>query len=70
MPIYEYECNQCGESFEKMVRFSEADQIPACPKCESKHTRKKISTVVSFGAPGLGAISSSGSSCGSYGGFT
>jgi putative FmdB family regulatory protein len=70
MPIYEYECNQCGESFEKMVRFSEADQIPACPKCESKHTHKKISTVVSFGASGLGSISSSGSSCGSYGGFT
>ena len=70
MPIYEYECNHCDESFEKMVRFSEADQILACPKCNSKHTRKKISAVVSFGASGLGAISSSGSGCGSSGGFT
>ena len=70
MPIYEYECHQCGESFEKMVRFSEADQIPACPKCESKDTHKKISAVVSFGATGVGSLSSSGSSCGSSGGFT
>jgi putative FmdB family regulatory protein len=45
MPIYEYECNQCGKPFEKIVRFSEADQIPACPKCESKDTHKKISAV-------------------------
>jgi putative FmdB family regulatory protein len=70
MPIYEYKCNQCGESFEKMLRFSEADQRPACPKCESKDTHKKISTVVSFGTSGLGAVSSSGIGCGSRGGLT
>ncbi len=70
MPIYEYECDRCGEPFEKMVRFSEADLLPACPKCESKDTHKKISRVVSFGASGLGAAASSGSDCGSHGGFT
>jgi putative FmdB family regulatory protein len=70
MPIYEYECNQCGESFEKIVRFSEADNLPACPTCESKDTHKKISVVVSLGASSSGAISSSGSSCGSSGGFS
>jgi putative FmdB family regulatory protein len=70
MPIYEYECKECGEPFEKMVRFSEADLLPACPNCESKETRKKISTVVSFGASGYGTVSSSGSNCGSSGGFT
>jgi len=70
MPIYEYECNQCGEPFDKMVRFSEANQIPACPKCESKDTHKKISAVFSFGTSGLGAASSSPTGCGSSGGFT
>jgi putative FmdB family regulatory protein len=70
MPIYEYECKECGEPFEKMVRFSEADQIPACPKCESKDTRKKISTAVSFGTTSVGVSRSSGSSCGSSRGFT
>ena len=29
MPLYEYHCNDCGEAFEKVVRFSEAD-ISAC----------------------------------------
>jgi putative FmdB family regulatory protein len=70
MPIYEYECKECGEPFEKMVRFSEAESLPACPKCESKETRKKISAVVSFGASTGGVLSSSSSSCGSSGGFT
>jgi putative FmdB family regulatory protein len=70
MPIYEYECNRCGEPFEKMVRYSEADQLPACPKCASKDTHKKMSVVVSFGTSGLGAASSTGSSCGSSGSFT
>jgi putative FmdB family regulatory protein len=70
MPIYEYECKHCGEPFEKMVRFSEADQLPVCPKCESKDTRKKISAVVSFGTSNIGVSSSSSSSCGSSGGFT
>ena len=70
MPIYEYECNQCGKSFEKMVRFSEADQIPACPKCENKDTHKKISIVVSFGSSSFGALGPSSSSCGSSGGFS
>jgi hypothetical protein len=53
-----------------MVRFNEADQIPACPKCESKDTHKKISAVFSFGGSSLGTLSSTGSSCGSQGGFT
>ncbi len=70
MPIYEYECNQCGEPFEKMVRFSEADHIPICPKCASNDTRKKISAVVSFGTSGLGAASSSAGGCTSSGAFT
>ena len=50
MPLYEYLCNECGEVFEKMVRFSEATACPACPKCESKNTHKKISTFASLGS--------------------
>jgi putative FmdB family regulatory protein len=70
MPIYEYACNQCAEPFEKMVRFSEADQVPACPACASRDTRKKISVVVSFGASNLEYAGSSTSGCGSSGAFT
>jgi putative FmdB family regulatory protein len=68
MPLYEYRCNECGEEFEKMLRFSEADRLPACPKCASQQTQKRLSKVVSFGAP---VSSSTGSgSCGSRGGFS
>ena len=70
MPIYEYECDQCGVSFEKMVRFSEADQIPACPECAGTATHKKISKVVSLGSSSLAGAGSSSSGCGSQGGFT
>ena len=66
MPLYEYTCSKCGESFDKIVRFSEADQIPACPNCGEQETRKKISAGAMIGS------SKSGSSggCAPSGGFT
>jgi putative FmdB family regulatory protein len=70
MPIYEYKCTECGNSFEKLVSFSETERVPACPSCKSKETRKKISAVFSFGTSGMLAQNSSGSSCDSGGGFT
>ena len=70
MPFYEYRCNECGEAFEKMLRFSEADQLPVCPKCGSPNTQKKLSKVVSFGASSSGSTSSSSSSCSPRGGFS
>jgi len=67
MPLYEYQCQDCQESFEKIVRFSEADLLPPCPNCGSKDTRKKISAAAALGGASGG---SSGGSCGSGGGFT
>lgn len=64
MPLYEYRCNDCGHHFEKMVPFSEANQRPQCPHCQSQETRKQLSTFASLGgaaSPGLGQ----GSSCAS-----
>jgi putative FmdB family regulatory protein len=69
MPFYEYRCNECGETFEKMLRFSEAGQLPVCPTCASQNTQKKLSKVVSFGAAASGSTSS-GSSCAPRGGFS
>lgn len=70
MPFYEYRCAECGAEFEKMLRFSEADQLSACPKCESPKTQKKLSKVASFGAASGEVSTSSASSCGSRGGFS
>jgi putative FmdB family regulatory protein len=70
MPIYEYHCNECGEAFEMMLRFSEADRIPVCPRCESPNTQKKLSKVVSFGTGSSDVSDSTSSGCGSHGGFS
>jgi putative FmdB family regulatory protein len=42
MPIFEYRCDDCGTSFEKLVRRS-AD-IPECPKCGERHLTQQHST--------------------------
>lgn len=69
MPIYEYQCSDCGQPFEKMVRFSEADQNPPCPSCQSQNTKKQLSTFAALGgASSAGSVSSGG--CGSSGGFS
>ena len=69
MPLYVYQCNECGETFEKMVRFSEADRMPVCPACKGEDTRKKITTFASMGAS-FATSTGSSSSCGSSGGFS
>lgn len=70
MPLYEYQCKDCGESFEKMMRFTEADLIPLCPQCESPNTRKKISSVASVGSFQEKTKSSTGQNCSSKNGFS
>lgn len=40
MPLYEYACKSCGESFEALVRGSET---PHCPKCESANLTQLLS---------------------------
>jgi putative FmdB family regulatory protein len=69
MPYYEYRCNECGEVFEKMLRFSEANLIPCCPKCASADTHKKLSKVAAFGSASTGGATTA-SSCAPRGGFS
>ena len=38
MPIYAYECNECGVRFERKQSFSD-DPITVCPECEGKVNR-------------------------------
>jgi putative FmdB family regulatory protein len=70
MPLYEYQCDDCGKEFEKMVRFSEANQTPTCPSCQGQDTKKKISSFASLGGSLSVASASTSSSCGSRGGFS
>ena len=43
MPIFEYECEDCGTSFEKLVRGSSANGV-ACPSCGEHHLKQQFST--------------------------
>ena len=40
MPIYEYECRECGHRFEAIVRAGES---PGCPSCQSTNLERLIS---------------------------
>jgi putative FmdB family regulatory protein len=47
MPIYEFECEGCGDRFEELVGAG-AETAP-CPECGSERTRRLIS---GFSPPG------------------
>lgn len=70
MPLYEYHCDDCGDDFDLLVSFSQANEIQTCPGCRSSHTRKKISRPAILGGGSESGSSTSGSSCGSGNGFT
>jgi putative FmdB family regulatory protein len=52
MPIYEFECEGCGERFEELVG---AEAPAACPFCGSKRTRRLLSPVSPPGRQPRGA---------------
>lgn len=58
MPMYEYSCNKCGKTFEKLVRISDRDKQINCPNCGSDETIRLLSL---FGVGGSGG-STKGSS--------
>ncbi len=42
MPIYEYQCEACGEQLDKLQKMSDAP-LTICPNCEKETLKKKIS---------------------------
>ncbi|MBE2268040.1 MAG: zinc ribbon domain-containing protein [Anaerolinea sp.] len=44
MPLYEYDCPGCGQTFEKRVSMSQADAV-TCPNCGGKHPQRKLSRI-------------------------
>lgn len=41
MPLFEYVCGECGQGFEKLVRFAEAEV--RCPYCDSQAVQRQLS---------------------------
>jgi putative FmdB family regulatory protein len=60
MPLYEFECDECGQGFELLVGFSQADKAHTCPGCGGEHTHRKISSFAMGGSSsgGSAALSS------------
>lgn len=54
MPIYEYQCLECGEKFEKLVRSMNSAPEIKCPKCGGQEVKKVFST---FGIAASGSAS-------------
>jgi len=52
MPIYEYECQQCGHRLEMIQKFNEA-ALTRCPVC-GKNTLQKCISLPSFQLKGSG----------------
>ena len=52
MPIYEFECGECGARFEELVR---AGEEVACRECGSPRARRLYSTVAPPGRQPRGA---------------
>jgi putative FmdB family regulatory protein len=45
MPLYEFECNKCKHTFDKVLTVKEMEATdPACPQCGSGDVRKLISS--------------------------
>jgi putative FmdB family regulatory protein len=52
MPIYEFECEECGSRFEELVS---GEATVACPSCGASRTRRLLSSVSPPGRQPRGA---------------
>jgi putative FmdB family regulatory protein len=52
MPIYEYRCDGCANTFEVLTSFAERELGFACPACESRQTRLLVSSFARTGGAG------------------
>jgi len=65
MPLFEFQCRDCDQPFEELLRSTAAVVEVKCPKCGSTHVQRKVSVFaskVSGGGSSL-SLSSSASSC-------
>jgi putative FmdB family regulatory protein len=64
MPIYEYQCRECGRTFETLVTGSTR---AACPGCRSERLERKLSVFAVGATPSKPASGSFPQPCGTCG---
>lgn len=52
MPLYEFECLNCGHEFEALVRKESEKPEVRCPECESLKLEEKLSCFAPGPKPG------------------
>jgi putative FmdB family regulatory protein len=63
MPLYEYQCRQCGARFDALLsitRREEEEKKLTCPECGAKRPERQVS---SFATGGTSGFSGSDASC-------
>jgi putative FmdB family regulatory protein len=46
MPSYDYECQKCGHSFQRIERISDhGSKKPRCPECKSPRVEQVFTSV-------------------------
>ncbi|MDZ4769940.1 MAG: zinc ribbon domain-containing protein [Chloroflexota bacterium] len=52
MPLYDYDCDECGTRFEQRRSYAQADDLAPCPDCGSLLTERALSVAAYLrGAP-------------------
>lgn len=69
MPIYEYRCEECGATFERIVFASDSETSVECPEC-GKTRAKRLLSAFSCGSGEGGTLNSLSSGCSPSGGFS
>lgn len=70
MPLYEYQCSECGHRFEVLQRLGEGSDGLTCPECGRASANKQFSTFSSSAAAGGAGSTAAGGGCGAGSGFT
>ena len=60
MPYYEYDCSDCGKTFERRLKVEERNAPQPCPQCGGTHATLRMSLPAMVGAAAPAAAASAG----------
>ena len=69
MPIYEFDCHECGDTFDTLVRSASRVSEVTCPTCDSDEVKKRLSLFSSRVSGGTRSSAASASAACAPGGL-